>query len=118
MILLACNSGSTCNRLADILRSARHTVLVAHTLYSAVGYLRIVRFDWLITEAHLAEANEGLQLVQGCSQISRQTKVVVITDEPRFLADMDAYAHGATAVIHDVLSVKGLAKLLGALSSD
>ncbi len=118
MILLACNSASTCNRLANILRSARHTVLAVHSLDSAVGCLRAVRCDWLITESHLAEANEGLRLVQECSEISPQTKVVVITDEPRFLAGMDAYAHGAVVVIHDVLSAQGLAKLLEVLSSD
>lgn len=93
-------------------------VLGVHSLNSAVGCLRAVKFDWLITESNLAEANDGLRLVQECSEMSRQTKVIVITDESRFLADMDAYAHGAAAVIHDVLSAKGLANLFTVLSSD
>lgn len=41
----------------------------------------------------------------------------MITDEA-FLAGMDAYAHGAILVIHNVLSTAGSAKLLAALSSD
>lgn len=52
-----------------------------------------------MTESNLAEANEGRRLVQEGSHISRQTKLIVITDEPGFLADMDAYAHGTAAIL-------------------